>query len=247
MLEATRIQANKIACGDACSIVCYLRQLDSLVSKTSLLVKLLKISLKCPPSFPMWCFLCFSVDRVKPFAEDRCRLRDGDRRTAFGQTDFSAPNGQFTGRRQEEREVENPNLGLQSTGWKTASTDFPEGNTNAFWGLRGYYRCTESDIRQDRRIPQGRSGNTCYSWPNIPSSCPGSHYQLIMPLSFVQSTRGLKILSQLSAIVIHTTILALRKLRQEDCCNYFKASVDYTAKFYHSSSPLGEGGVVKKE
>lgn len=68
-----------------------------------------------------------------------------------------------------------------------------------------------------------------------------------MPLSFIQSTLGLKILSQLSAIVIHTTILALRKLRQEDCHNYFKANVDYIARFYHSSSPLGEGGVVKTE
>lgn len=246
MLEATRTQANKTVCGDACSTVCYLRQLDSWVSKTSFLVKQLKISLKCPPSFPMGCFLCFSGDRVKPFAEDRCRLRDGDRQTAFRQTDFSAHNGQFTGRRQEEREEESPNLGWKPTGRKTVSTDFPEGNTNAFWGLRGYYRCTESDTRQDRGIPPGRSGNTCYSCPSIPSSCPGSHYQLILPLSFVQSTLGLKILSLLSATVIPTTILALRKLRQEDCHNYFKASVDYKARFYHSSSPQGEGGVVKK-
>lgn len=241
MLEATRTQANKIVCGDLCSTDCYLRQLDSWVSKTSFLVKLLKTSLQCPPSFPMGCFLCFSVDRAKPFAEDRCRLGDGDRQTAFRQTDFSAHNGQFTGRRQEEREVESPNLGWKPTGRKTASTDFPEG-TSEFWGLRGYYRRTRSDTRQDRGVPPGRSANTCYSCPNIPSSCPGSRYQLITPRSFVQSTLGLKILSLLSAIVIHTTILALRKLRQGDCYNYFKTSVDYKARFYHSPSPLAGVG-----
>lgn len=122
---------------------------------------------------------------------------------------ISAHKGQFTGRRQEEREGKSPNLGLKPTGRKTASTDFPEGNTNALWGLIGYYRCTESDTRHDRRIPQGRSGNTCYSCPNIPSSCPRSHYQLIMPRSFVQPTLGLKVLSPLLAIVIHTTITHL--------------------------------------
>lgn len=142
--------------------------------------------------------------------------------------------------------MESPNLGLKPIGGKTALTDFPEGNNSALWGLRGYYRCTENDTRQDRRIPPGRSGNTCYSCPNMPSSSPRSHYQLLMPLSFVQSTLGLKILPLWSATVIHTTILALRKLRQEDSHNSFKASVDYIARFYHSSSPLVEGGVEKK-
>lgn len=51
---------------------------------------------------------------------------------------------------------------------------------------------------------------------------------------------GLKILSILSAVMIHTIILALGKPRQEDCHN-FKASMDYIARLCQFSSPLGVG------
>lgn len=148
MLEATQTQANKMVCSDACSTVCYPRRLDSWVSKTSFLVKLLKTSLQCPPSFPMGAFCAFQSTERSPLLRTDADS-DGDRQTAFRQTDFSAHNGQFTGRRQEEREVESPNLGWKPTGRETASTDFPEG-TSEFWGLRGYYRCAGSDTRQDR-------------------------------------------------------------------------------------------------
>lgn len=66
MLEATWTQANKMVCGDVCSTVCYPRRLDSWVSKTPFLVKLLKTSLQCPPSFPMGAFCAFQSTERSP-------------------------------------------------------------------------------------------------------------------------------------------------------------------------------------
>lgn len=65
--------------------------------------------------------------------------------------------------------------------------------------------------------------------PTTPSSCQGTHYQPITSPSSAQSLLGVKILSVLSAIVIHITIPALAKLWQKDCHNS-QASVNYIAK-----------------
>lgn len=98
------------------------------------------------------------------------------------------------------------------------------------------YKCTSTDTDRTESLRQGRKYLVLV--PTTPSSCPNSHYQPITSPSSVQSLLRVQILSIFDSY--YDSYPALSKLWQKDRHN-FKASMNYIARLWCSSSPQGKG------
>lgn len=101
-----------------------------------------------------------------------------------------------------------------------------------------YYKCTSTDTDRTESLRQGRKYLVWVPPLLLLALTAITNQSHHLPLSSL--CLEYKFFQFLSAIMIRTIIPALSKLWQKDCHN-FKASMNYIARLWCSSSPQGKG------